>query len=261
MASNLERYKEDIERLADMGWKLTLSLQHNAKPEDPAFTHMTKDEIEQLPRVRSKYQAWYSEALSVLIQLMPERVDDFKSYYAPKTPQKVITHSNYTMTDYLRGTTRRVGTDVIVSPASAFTPMYQQHNIIEGLKNRFESSLYDIKTLVHADLLDDELHAAEVLNKNGFQRGAGAVAGVVLEGHLDAVCQRHSVALRKKEPTIADLNEALKAAAVTDVAQWRFIQHLGDLRNKCDHKKQADPTKEEVCELIEGVRKVTKTIL
>jgi len=261
MASNLERYKEDIERLANMGGKLTLSLQREVNPKDPILKHMSKEYLSKLPDVRSKYQSWYSEALAVLIQLMPERVDDFKSYYAPKTSPKVITHANYTMTDYLRGTTRRVGTELLVGPVSAATPMYQQYNIIAGLKNRFESSLYDIRTLVHADLLDDELHAAEELNKSGFQRGAGAVTGVVLEGHLGAVCQRHGITLRKKEPTITDLNDALKAAAVIDVAQWRFIQHLGDLRNKCDHKKQADPTKEEVNELIEGVRKVTKTIL
>ncbi|CAH2399819.1 hypothetical protein MES4922_220074 [Mesorhizobium ventifaucium] len=45
------------------------------------------------------------------------------------------------------------------------------------------------------------------------------------------------------------------------MAQWRFVQHLGDLRNKCDHKKQAEPTKEEVLVLIEGVRKITKTLI
>jgi hypothetical protein len=31
-------------------------------------------------------------------------------------------------------------------------------------------------------------------------------------------------------------------------------------RNKCDHKAAADPTKDEIKELIEGVRKITKTV-
>ncbi len=87
------------------------------------------------------------------------------------------------------------------------------------------------------------------------------MAGVVLEAHLAGVCERHKITLRKKDPAISDLNDVLKAASVADVAQWRFIQHLGDLRNKCDHKKAADPTKEEVAELIEGVRKITKTLI
>jgi hypothetical protein len=128
------------------------------------------------------------------------------------------------------------------------------------LKRHFESTLFDIRTLVHADLLDDELHAAEELNKSGFTRGAGAVAGVVLEGHLGSVCERHKLVLKKKDPSIAELNETLKAANVIDIPVWRFVQHLGDIRNKCDHKKAVEPTKEEVSELIEGVRKVTKTV-
>lgn len=87
------------------------------------------------------------------------------------------------------------------------------------------------------------------------------MAGVVLEGHLAAVCERHKLALRKKDPSISDLNDALKTASIVDVVQWRFVQHLGDLRNKCDHKKSTDPTKDEVAEMIEGVRKITKTLL
>ena len=64
---------------------------------------------------------------------------------------------------------------------------------------------------------------------------AGAVAGVVLEKHLHEVCVSHNVKLTKKHPTIADLNEALKSAQVIEISQWRFHQHLGDLRNLCDH--------------------------
>lgn len=149
----------------------------------------------------------------------------------------------------------------MAEPKHGISPMYQQYNMVAGLLGRFASTLYDIKTLLHADLLDDELQQAEELNKNGFQRGAGVLAGVVLEGHLAAVCDRHGVAIRKKDPAISDLNDALKAASVTDVIQWRFVQHLGDLRNKCGHKKAVEPTKEEVTELIDGVRRMTKTLL
>lgn len=261
MAGTFERYKRDIERLSTLGGKLALALQLEGDPRSKTIHPFTNEELKSLPDVRSSYQGWYSEALALVSQMIPERVDDFRSYYAPKTTRKDILYSNYTMSDYLRGTTIRRGGDVIVGPSAANAAMYQQFNIISGLANRFASTLYDIKTLLHADLMDDELHAADELNKKGFQRGAGAMAGVVLEGHLGAICERHSVTLRKKDPAISDLNDALKAASVTDVAQWRFIQHLGDLRNKCDHKKITEPTKEEVSELIEGVRKITKTLL
>jgi hypothetical protein len=90
-------------------------------------------------------------------------------------------------------------------------------------------------------------------------RGAGAVAGVVLEGHLATVCGNHSVAIAKKKPTIGDFNDALKSANIIDQATWRFIQHLGDIRNACDHNGQ-DPAKGSVDDLVAGVRKISKTV-
>lgn len=261
MPSAFDRYTKDITRLAAQGGKLALKMQLDADPEAPVVHPFTAEELKNLPDIRSTYQQWYSEALAIVSQLIPEREEDFRSYYAPKGVRKDILYSNYTMSDYLRGTTVTRGGERIVGPPAAIPAIFQQFNIVSGLANRFSSTLYDIKTLLHADLMDDELQAAEELNKNGFQRGAGAMAGVVLEGHLAAVCSRHKIPLRKKDPTISDLNDALKAASIADVAQWRFIQHLGDLRNKCDHKKANDPTKEEVAELIEGVRKMTKTLL
>lgn len=44
----------------------------------------------------------------------------------------------------------------------------------------------------------------------------------------------------------------------TDV--FRHIQLLGDLRNKCDHKKDAEPTKQEIDDLIGGAEKIIKTV-
>jgi hypothetical protein len=114
--------------------------------------------------------------------------------------------------------------------------------------------------LVQADLLDSEIDAARELLKHRFVRAAGAVAGVVLEKHLSTVCAAHSVLLSKKHPTIADLNEALKAAGVIATPEWRFNQHLADIRNLCDHNKAHDPTQDQVTDLIDGVAKVTKTL-
>src|SRR3546814_3276400 len=99
--------------------------------------------------------------------------------------------------------------------------MHQQLNILQSVDKRFRSSLFDIKTIVHAELLNDELHAAEELNKNGYARAAGAVAGVVLEAHLAAVCARHVITPTKKNPTIADLLDALKPHGTVDTATWR----------------------------------------
>jgi hypothetical protein len=95
---------------------------------------------------------------------------------------------------------------------------------------------------------------------NGFLRGAGAVAGVVIERHLEQVRISHNVPCKKQHPTINDFNELLKNAKVVDVPTWRQIQRLGDIRNLCDHNKQREPTKDEVVELIDGTGKLCKTI-
>jgi hypothetical protein len=120
--------------------------------------------------------------------------------------------------------------------------------------------LFDIRQLVQADLFDSEIACAAELLRCGFGRSGGALAGVVLEKHLAQVASNHSVVIRKKDPSISDLNDALKAATTYDIPVWRGIQRLGDIRNFCDHSKQREPTDEEVQELISGVAKVTKTV-
>ena len=221
----------------------------------------TEDLRKIIPDFKGNYQRWYSESLAVLSVLLPDRVNDFKVYYQLPRPPKELDHSTYTISDYLKGmrVTRAGGSIEVVGPKAAQTPMQQQVEIIRAAKARFESSLFDIKGMAQADLFDNELDASAELNKNGFMRGAGAVAGVVLEGHLATVCSNHSVTITKKKPTIADFNDALKSANVIDQATWRFIQHLGDIRNACDHKGK-DPTKDAVDDLITGVRKISKTV-
>ena len=104
------------------------------------------------------------------------------------------------------------------------------------------------------------METAIELNKKGFVRGAGAIAGVVLEGHLSQVCENHELKSRKKNPTINDFNQLLKDEEIIEVKDWRFIQHLGDLRNLCDHKKEKEPSKEDIDDLINGVDKISKTL-
>jgi hypothetical protein len=128
------------------------------------------------------------------------------------------------------------------------------------VKARFKSTLFDIRQLVQADLFDSELDAAEQLTKNRFFRPAGALAGVVLERHLGQVCDNHAIKITKKTPALSDFYTALKDGNVIDVPQWRFIQHLADIRNLCDHSKATEPSKEQVEDLVAGVRKITKTL-
>jgi len=149
---------------------------------------------------------------------------------------------------------------VIADGYAAIPEFTQQLNMVKAAKVALGSKLMDLKAVLQADLFDTELETAAALAKAGYLRAAGAICGVVLEKHLRHVCEVHGITIRKKNPGISDLSQMLKDADVTTVPQWRFIQHLADIRNICDHAKGREPTKEEIEDLVAGTEKVLKTI-
>jgi len=270
MGTNLEKYKLDLKRLIDDGDQLLMAVQAEFLPDDfkDELKRVLKDPkkiseyLKKLPSFRGGYQIWYSEALILLKQLLPDRLSDFvKLYEKPKT-RKNITFENYVIEDALQGLQVTIGweKEKVVGGDAAIPRFTQQLNIIKSINKRFESSLFDIRQLLQADLFDSELDTARELNKKGFVRGAGAIAGVVLEKHLAQVCENHKKKIIKKDPSINDYNQLLKDNDVIEIKDWRFIQHLADLRNLCDHDKKREPNKEEIEDLIRGVEKITKTI-
>jgi hypothetical protein len=266
--TNLDRYKKDVDRLIDRGAQLEMSIQAACFPsefEEQAKKQLgakTKDFLKGLPEFGTEYQTWYSEAKALIRQLLPDRLADFVRHYEKPKPRKEISYESYRIEDYLQGlsVTRGWDKEKVVGPDAAIPHFRQQLAILRAVKARFESSLFEIRQLVQADLFDSELDGARELAKNKFLRAAGAIAGVVLEKHLVQTCANHSVSVSKKAPGISDLNDLLKNATVIEVPQWRFIQHLGDVRNLCDHGKAVEPTADQVEDLISGVEKTIKTL-
>ena len=265
-AVNTSRYEKDLDNLVNKGEHLHLAMQYECKREEPinevkkSLRDKGQEFIQALPEFKDDYQPWYSESKSLIRQLLPDRLDDFTRYYEKPKARKEITVENYTVEDYLLGLTKRRGGSIMVGPDAAIPRFRQQLSLVKAIRERFRSSLFDIRQLAQADLFDSELDAAQELAKNKFGRAAGAVAGVVLERHLKEVCINHGLTFRKRAPQISDLNEALKGGNVIDIPQWRFIQHLGDLRNLCAHDKISEPKPGQVDDLLAGVAKVTKTI-
>ncbi len=210
-----------------------------------------------------EYQRWYLEAFAVLKQLAPDRLAEFEILYKGDGKRKAVDVVTFNIQDWLNGV--RAGTDYLGKKhfndlATVSMRFKTQQAIVEATGRRLDSSLFDIRQLVQADIFDSELDSARELLKHGYVRGAGAIGGVVLEKHLSQVTQNHKVSIRKQHPSINDLNEALKNGGVLDIPAWRGIQRLGDLRNLCDHNKDREPTKEDIRELIDGVEKITKTL-
>jgi hypothetical protein len=255
MSSNIEKYRQDLDRLIKKGKDLALDLWDKTEQNNKPKKDKNVGEL-----FHTNYECWYSEASEVIRQILPHRLDDFQSCYK-RDSRKEIDYESYTISDYLIGVVITKGGGWVFNPGlAAFYKCKQQVKILESIQSRFESTLFDIKQLVRADIFDSEIDAASELLKSNFLRPAGAVVGVILEKHLAQVCDNHNIDVGKKNPGIADSNDLLKNSGIIDVVNWRFIQRLGDLRNLCVHNKGREPKVDEVQELIDGVNKTTKTL-
>jgi len=264
MATNLDRYRADLTALITLGEEMLLDLILQSREEKGELDATQKAQLKQFKTTfLGEYQRWYTEASAVIKQLIPDRRPEFDHLYKGDSKRKEINGVTYTIQDWtngIRAHTTYAGTKAFDDYAAVSMRFQNQLSILKASERRFESSLLDMRQLVYADLLDSEIEAAGELLKHGFHRAAGAIAGVVLEKHLGQIAQNHKVTVKKKDPTIGELNDLLRAENVIEIPVWRQIQRLGDLRNLCDHNKGREPTNEEVQELISGVEKATKTL-
>jgi hypothetical protein len=213
-------------------------------------------------RFEEGYQAWYSLALPVVQQILPDRYAEFRELHRLDKRPRELDPATYSISDYLQGirvTQGYMSEDAFSGWHVAYTKFKLQLNIVRSVADRLGSVLADIVGLVESALFDDEILAARELIKSGYLRSAGIVASVVLERHLKRLLMNHTVTLRKK-PQIGSMNDALKGAGVYGVPEWRRIQHLGDLRNLCGHDGDNEPTRQDVDELISGVQTITSSV-
>jgi len=265
MSSNLDKYKSDLEELVELGEAMNLDLRYRHLKEVGSLDKKHESTAKKIEGAfESHYQQWYTETCAVIRQLIPDRLLEFEHLYKGDGKRKDINSVTFNIQDWLNGIRAGInqytGEELYDDFAIVSMRFQTQLGILRSVEARFQSTLFDILQLVQADLFDSELDKATELCNRGFFRGAGAIAGVVLEKHLGHVCDAHGLRLRKKRPTIGDFNQLLKDNNVIDTANWRFNQHLGDLRNLCDHNKENEPTKENVNDLIQGVAKVIKTV-
>lgn len=206
------------------------------------------------------YQSWYTKALKAVASLASDRHAEFRSYYEVDPKRKSLGYGTYVIQDFLKGVApgsyqlREFDTR-----AEVIKCFLNQLSILNAIKSRVDSVLANIEGELYAEIQDNEVANARQLMKIS-PRAAGALVGVVIEGHLQKVAAAHGLKIAKKNPTIADLNDPLKAAEVTDTPAWRKISFLADLRNLCSHKKDAEPTKEQIEELIHGAEWLTKNV-
>ena len=195
-----------------------------------------------------EYQIWYTEASVIIKKLTPHRYFEFKEFYNNIDRYQIKAFLEYTSDN---------PTFEDITKIKLF--LEQQAAILESAKRKLDSFLMSIEDITKANLFDSELEMAETLNKNGFLRPAGVLAGVVLESHLKTLLSHRNIDL-KTSKSLSEYNELLKKNKIIDTPVWRNIQFLTDIRNKCCHKKEKEPTVQDISDLIDGVKKIIKTV-
>jgi len=250
------KYEKDLDRLIELG--INLQSWYDTTFDDSSSKDKKK---ESWTNFFTKYQGWYSESIYLIKLCLPERLDDFKKSYEKEVKRKDIKYENYVIEDALAALTVTAPSGrTIRSPKDAYIKFQMQLSILIAVEKTFKSTLFSLKTMLQADLFDDDILAARNLNRNGFIRAAGAMCGVVIEKHLSEICESHELKINKTSPTINDFNDLLKSNNIYQISSFRKIQYLADIRNKCDHNKKEEPTKEEVNELIEGTSWLIKNV-
>lgn len=237
--------EEDLARLLDQQKRILKSL----------------EDIKDIIEFRTVYQRWDTQSLKIVQTLGQEKYDEFVNYFSNNPNRKLLEAS---IQDYVRGMGEAKGPYTEELPFDpqerARLRFLNQLQVLDELSYRVETVLADVEDHLFAELQDKELEAANALKKISL-RAAGALAGVVLERHLQRVAANHSITIPKEEATIRDLNDPLKLNKAYDFATWREIQRLGDLRNLCSHERNGKPTKEQVDDLITGVSSIIKSVV
>lgn len=243
MSTRRELIRKETDALYDEGAKLAVAVQ---KKEAKQFQY--------------DYQCWYTKALKAVSSLASDRLSEFKGYYEIDPKRKSLGYGTFVIQDFFKGVApNKFHHPDFDSEERALICFFNQLTILKAIAERVDSVLDNIEGELYAELQDSELVISRELSKVSL-RAAGALVGVVIEGHLQKVAASKGVKVLKKHPTIADLNDPLKAASVIDTPTWRKISFLADLRNLCSHKKDAEPTREQVEELIQGAEWLTKNV-
>lgn len=238
-----KKIKEEIQALFKQGLAILKQLKN--------------DISEERLNIQGRYQNWFTQSLNVVKIFLPDRYKEFYECYK-LDKRKNIEYDTYRIYDYFTGVPLP---DMFHSSLEAATlQFFTQVTILESIANNVDSILFNIKENIELEIMDNELMSTKKLLKSGFYRSAGAICGVILEKHFSSVLNTHKLSIKKKEPCISYYNDLFKSEEIYDTITWRFIQHLGDIRNLCDHDKGREPTKDEVEELINGTNKIIKTV-
>ena len=245
----VDELQKQAEEIEELGIKLLEEAHMN---EGTAGTSLSSiDYLSPLRKLQRdailKYQQWFYTTFWLVQEYAPEWVQIFESNYSSSN------HGSNGVIDYLKlssyshYTTRN---DVITSLVKQLTT---QMSILLSLPSVVEIKEMSLRVLITADVARTEIEQAELLLDSGFERAAGSIAGVALELHLKTLCDVNNVSYPPKA-TIEPLAQALYKDKKLDITEFKRIQYLASIRNKCSHPEPVSTM--EVRNLIDGVKKL-----
>jgi len=167
-----EAIHKELDALCQEGAKLAVAFQ---KKENKQFAY--------------DYQRWYTKALKAVGSLAADRLSEFRGYYEVDPKRKSLGYGTYVIQDYIK----RVAPNKYQHPDfdtrdQVVTCFFNQLTILSSIGERIDSVLANIEGELYAELQDNEVTVARELAKVSL-RAAGALVGVVIEGHLQKVAK------------------------------------------------------------------------
>ena len=127
--------------------------------------------------------------------------------------------------------------------------------ILEAAEHDFNSGLlFDMKTLMRAELLSDFMEQAEHLLDTGYHSSAASLAGAILEDTLRKLSQKRQIPLESKTG-IERLNVELAKVQAYDRMAQKQITAFADIRNNADHGHFDKIRPEDVRAMLTWVRR------
>ncbi len=219
----------------------------NEGGEAQTFAERAYEEIED---PHGDYYAWYGIACKVIQILAPDNLQDFQSFFTNYIQNWLINPEQGGHSEYL-----------FQKRFNNFESGFRtQRRILKAIRQNADHALFNLESEIQHRVYKSEMEIAQDLKKQKYLRAAGAIAGVILEVHLKNVVINKGIMPKKKNPGISDYNEALKDAKAYEVATWRQVQMCGDIRNKCVHPKETEPTGYEIDTIISSAEIIIATV-
>lgn len=135
----------------------------------------------------------------------------------------------------------------------------QMLGIAYTVKHDYEKGLlFNIRSLLQADIFADFLEMGEYLLNEGYKDAAAVIIGAVLEDSLRKLCQKNCISTENsngKPLTIDPLNSSLAKENVYSKLVQKQITTWAHVRNKAAHGEYDEYNKEQVDMMLLFVQK------